>query len=105
MAVLSLFKIIIYSIYEKVREECLVLCNKKQKSMLYVFIYVTEYHVIKHVALGYNNKLSIEKEYKINFFLQKWFKKFWEMLEFLTILLGYNYIVNGIWHLKRWQLL
>lgn len=78
------------------REECLVLRNMKQKSMLYVFIYITEYHVIKHVALRYNNKLSIEKEYKINFFLQKCFKKFCEMLEFLTILLGYNYIVNGI---------
>lgn len=73
---MSFFKIFIYSIYEKVREECLVLRNMKQKSMLYVFIYVTEYHVIKHVALRYNNKLSIEKEYKINFFLQKCFKKF-----------------------------
>lgn len=93
---MSFFKIIIYSIYEKVREECLVLRNMKQKSMFYVFIYVTEYHVIKHVALRYNNKLSIEKEYKINFFFQKCLKKFREMLEFFTILLGYNYIVNGI---------
>lgn len=73
---MSFFKIIIYSIYEKVREECLVLRNMKQKSMFYVFIYVTECHVIKHVALRYNKKLSIEKEYKINFFLQKCFKKF-----------------------------
>lgn len=72
---MSFFKIFIYSIYEKVREECLVLRNMKQKSMLYVFIYVTEYHVIKHVALRYNNKLSIEKEYKIIFFFSKMFEE------------------------------
>lgn len=66
------------------------------KKHVLCFIYVTEYHVIKHVALRYNNKLSIEKEYKINFFFQKCLKKFLKMLEFFTILLGYNYIVNGI---------
>lgn len=80
---MSFFKIFIYSIYEKVREECLVLRNMKQKSMLYVFIYVTEYHVIKHVALRYNNKLSIEKEYKINFFFSKMFEEILRNVEIL----------------------
>lgn len=80
---MSFFKIIIYSIYEKVREECLVLRNMKQKSMLYVFIYVTEYHVIKHVVLHYNNKLSIEKEYKINFFFSKMFEEILRNVEIL----------------------
>lgn len=80
---MSFFKIFIYSIYEKVREECLVLRNMKQKSMFYVFIYVTEYHVIKRVALRYNNKLSIEKEYKINFFSSKMFEEILRNVEIL----------------------
>lgn len=51
--------------------------------MFYVFIYVTEYNVIKHVALRYNNKLSIEKEYKINFFFSKMFEEILRNVEIL----------------------
>lgn len=43
--------------------------------MFYVFIYVIEYYVIKYVVLCYNNKLLIEKEYKINFFFLKMFEE------------------------------
>lgn len=44
--------------------------------MFYVFIYVIEYYVIKYVVLCYNNKLLIEKEYKINFFFKNVLRNF-----------------------------
>lgn len=55
----------------------------KKHVLCFYFIYVTEYHVIKHVALRYNNKLSIEKEYKINFFFSKMFEEILRNVEIL----------------------